>query len=492
LSSSAKSTDSRKIAFCVLMVAAAIAAISARDYAGAWNDGSRLATVESLVDYHTFAIDQSIFVQVPQPNSPHQRSPYALDDAGVSSGTGDKLLINGHFYSDKSPVPAVLLAGCYQLLQWCGGLTAREHPDRFCYWMNLLSGGVAYVVATWCVYQLGGQVGLAISTRATLTASFAMATVALPYARHVNNHILLLAVTSALLLNAVKLSHRARICCCQIAHGLLDEEPYRLFSLGALSGLAYTIDLGAGPVLLMSTLAFVVYRCRRAGPVALFTLAAVPWLILHHALNYHVGGTFKPANAVPEYFQWPGCSFNPANMTGAWNHSSVGHFLVYALALLFGKRGFIGHNLALFLALPAAASLLRRRLPELPEVLLACAWSGGTWLAYALTSNNYSGLCCSIRWFVPLLAPGYYVLALFLRRYAQFHWAFLVLSGWGAVMAAIMWWKGPWMQHMVPLFWPLQGAALLTLLLGLVWRQRRQVAGDQVRDIGVDWEGKAA
>ena len=44
----------------------AIALVSARDYAGGWNDGSRLATVESLVDYHTLAIDKSIYVDVPR------------------------------------------------------------------------------------------------------------------------------------------------------------------------------------------------------------------------------------------------------------------------------------------------------------------------------------------------------------------------------------------------------------------------------------------
>jgi hypothetical protein len=43
----------------VLIVAGLIALASARPYAGSWNDGSRLATVEALVDYHTLIIDQS-------------------------------------------------------------------------------------------------------------------------------------------------------------------------------------------------------------------------------------------------------------------------------------------------------------------------------------------------------------------------------------------------------------------------------------------------
>jgi hypothetical protein len=238
-----------------------------------------------------------------------------------------------------------------------------------------------------------------------------------------------------------------------------------LAGAGTLAGLGYTIDLGAGPPLLACALALVAWRCRSWRALAVFGLAAAPWLALHHAVNYATGGTFKPANAVPEYFLWEGCPFTPQNMTGVWNHAGAGHFLLYAAALLFGKHGFLGHNLPLLLSLPAVVALLRRRSAELPEVLFAGFWCGGTWLAYAATSNNYSGQCCSIRWFVPLLAPAYYVLAVFLKHYPGRRGDLLVLSGWGVVMMAVAWGYGPWMRHMVPGFWPLQGAALLCWLV---------------------------
>jgi hypothetical protein len=149
-------------------------------------------------------------------------------------------------------------------------------------------------------------------------------------------------------------------------------------------------------------------------------------------------------------------------MTGAWNHAGPGRFVLYALDLLVGKRGFLGHNLPLVLALPGAWPLLRRRAAEWPEVLLALAWGGGVWLAYAVTSTNYSGLCCSVRWFVPLLAPGYFLLAVLLRDYPKYRSDFTLLSGWGAVMGGLMVWHGPWMQHLVPGFWFLLAGALLS------------------------------
>ena len=101
----------------VLTAALVVALVSARPYAGSWNDGSRLATVESLVDHGTLAIDHSIFVQVPQRQHVDDPGPYPADDPLLQQhGTRDRLLIRGHFYSDKSPVPALLMAGLYQML----------------------------------------------------------------------------------------------------------------------------------------------------------------------------------------------------------------------------------------------------------------------------------------------------------------------------------------------------------------------------------------
>ena len=259
-------------------------------------------------------------------------------------GTQDKMLIGGHYYSDKSPVPALFMAGVYQVLQWTTGLVAREHPARFCYLLTLFSSGLAYVVAVCCLDRLAVSLGTA--TRLLVTLSFAFATVALPYARQVNNHILLLAICSALILI------------------LTPRTRPQLFAAGTLVGVGYTIDLGLGPILVLSTVALVAWRTRSWSAVALLLGAALPWFALHHYLNWRIGGTLAPANAHAAYFAWPGSPFGLTNMTGGWAHKTVGHFVRYALDLLFGKRGFLGNNLALFLALPGFFLLTRRRVAE--------------------------------------------------------------------------------------------------------------------------------
>jgi hypothetical protein len=440
----------------VIAAALVIAIISARSYAGSWNDGSRLATVESLVDRHTFVIDDSIFVRVPPRTDPTAPAPYPLDDPTLLLyGTGDRLFVDGHFYSDKSPVPAVLLAGVYQALQWTTGLTARQQPAEFCYWLTLLSSGLAYVVAVWCIFQLGAAVRLPLSSRAFLTASFGLATVALPYVRQVNSHIQLLAVTSALVLSLAWLAEETRSARVPLR---------RLLVLGTLAGLGYTMDLGVGPVLLVSTFGVVAYRSRSLTAVAAFALAALPWLLLHHTLNYAIGGTFQPANITAEYSRWPGSTFKPFNLTGTWKHTFPS-LVIYATKLLVSGRGFLSYNLPLVLSLVGFARLLRRGAAELPEIVFAGAVCVGSWLLYAVASNNYSGQCVSIRWFVPLLAPGYFVIAVFLREEPDYRRDFLMLTAWGLLVAGYTWWEGPWMKGRVPFFLPLQVAALLSWFL---------------------------
>jgi hypothetical protein len=460
--------DNPWIGRAVIFVAAILALVSARPYAGSWNDGSRLATVECLVDHHTFAIDESIFVQ------PSDPSPYVPGDELLRTrGTQDKLLINGHWYSDKSPVPALLLAGIYQVSHWTTGLSARENPGRFCWIMTLACSGLAYVVAVGCVWGMTGLLRLLLAPRILLTSSFALATVALPYAEFVNNHVLLLGVSAVLV---ISLLHIAEV---------RDQghTPWGwLAGVGTLAGFGYSIDLGAGPVLLLCTGVLVMARCRRVGPVLLFAVAALPWLVLHHAVNYHVGGTIRPANAVAEYLAWPDSPFTGKYATGGWKHESWLDFAIYAAALLGGKQGSLGYNPVLFLILPALLVLLRRS-RELPEILFALALCSGTWLLYAANSRNYSGPCLSVRWFVPLLVPGFYLLAVLVKRRPDALADVLILSAGGLVIAGLGWWGGPWSKVSGVFFWPIQG---ITLAAWGVYRLRRYFRLDSRKEMQPD------
>ena len=444
----------------------ALILVGARPYAGGWNDGSRLAAVESLLERETVRIDNSVFCQ-PAQSVRHGHPPYSpaapFGDDLLKNGTRDKLFIDGHFYSDKPAVISLLMAAGYRLGEFLGLPRPGERPDHFCWYLTLLTSGLAYLLSLLSLYRLGAILELSRVMCVGWVASCGFATVALAYTRHVNNHILLLAVISSLCLHAVLLARA-------IPTGRINI--WRLIWIGTLTGVGFNLDLGAGPPLVLAVLGWAIYRCRRFFPVAIITVAALPWGVAWLGINNALGGTWKPIAMVPEFMTWPGSPFSPANMTGFAR--ADWHKLTYPLELLVGPRGFIFHNLPMLLLLPAFFHLVRCRSEYRPELIFAQGWCTAVWLEYGILSNNYSGNACSIRWFVPFLAPNYFLIAVYLRDCPRQRPIFWALSAWGTVLSLALWWQGPWAVRVSPLLWPAVGAALITW--GIMHRRTRAAA----------------
>lgn len=416
--------------------------VLARPYAGSWNDGSRLATVESLVDQGTFAIDASIYVQPPL-NNPYRPG----DELLAQHGTKDKLFINGHYYSDKSPVPAVAMAAIYQVYRWCGGATAAENPQAFTRLMVWFFAGLPFVLGVWAIGRTMQHMQVPAAWGVGLTASFALGTSALAYAQQVNSHILLLGVAAVLaeaLLRPASLTGK------------------RAAWIGLLTGFGYTIDLGTGPALLLGVGLWMLFQpAPRAGKWFCFGVGVLPGLVLHHGLTYVVAGTLGPANAHPEFFQWPGSPFNSSNMTGVWNHASLGSAILYALDLLVGKKGFLLHNPGLLLAVLSLPWWWMHAKSQRLAIVALGAWAIVTWLLYAATSRNLSGLCLTVRWFIPLLVPGYVALGVFVRAVPKLRSQALFVLTLGGLLAVETTLRGPWAGSIPKVFWPMVGVLLM-------------------------------
>ena len=389
--------------------------------------------------------------------------------------------------------------------------------------MTLFGSGLPYVVAVAAVARMGRRLGLSPQLTLALTASFAFATFASAYTRHLNVNIMLLAVACLVFLLLVESSQQA-------------APPIgKLLLLGLLNGCGYAIEQPTGGLLLVGTGLVLLVRWPHLSTALLYGSAALPGPILHHAVNYWVAGTLRPLGQVPEYFDYEGSNFNAKTLTGFWNHDGVGAFLWYAVRLIYSERGFLPANVPLFLLVPGVVILLRRssggrRLwlwsaaarrrfgsldretiiqsassgltpriqsgvepphsiakaayphsptlllwplsAERPEMWLALLWPASVWLVYAALSTNYAGFSCGIRWFVPFLAAGYYLLALLLRERPDLTTDFLLLSGCGVILAAEMWWEGPWAYTWYS-YWPVQ---VLALLSWATYRWRRYQA----------------
>src|SRR5438067_2738073 len=122
--------DRPLVSVLVVLGAFVIAIVSALPYAGSWNDGSRLAAVESIADHGTLAIDDSLFVRVPADTIGRGISPYPPRRRDlVEHGTRDRLFIRGHFYSDKPYVVSLLMTGIYKVCNVFGLPRVAERPD---------------------------------------------------------------------------------------------------------------------------------------------------------------------------------------------------------------------------------------------------------------------------------------------------------------------------------------------------------------------------
>ncbi|MCE9562033.1 MAG: hypothetical protein K8U57_08255 [Planctomycetes bacterium] len=419
-------------------LAFSLAAVGALPYAGGFNDGSRLATTESLVDRGTLCIDDSIFATPSFGLLARGMPPYNPDIPNIETGgTLDKVRIDGHFYSDKPPILAILTAGAYRVLMFVGLPSPAERPDVFCRTATTLSSGISYAVAVGFMWVLGRLIGLPAGLRLIWLGSFALATVLPGYTRHVNPS---LPQTAALAGLAVFLLRTAQALP-RIAWGSLALA-------GTFAGFGYTLDLGGGPSLLACAAIGLFLRTRRIAAVGMFLLAAAPWIATHHALTYSVGRVWVPLGMVPEFLNWPGSPFDPSNMTGFWRHTPHG-FVIYIWELLFSYKGLLTCNLPLFLALAGGWRVLTPTRQQI-ELISLLAWCVATFGMYAVLSDNRGGGCLSIRWFVPFLVPGFWLLGRLLVQRPRTRVDFVLLSAFGFLLAIGMWTVGPWPSYIVP------------------------------------------
>jgi len=115
----------------------------------------------------------------------------------------------------------------------------------------------------------------------------------------------------------------------------------------------------------------------------------------------------------------------------------------------------------MFLALAGIGSAWRLR-ERRDLVVYASAILLGTWLLCAATSNNYSGLVVTVRWFVPLLAPAYLLICLALRAKSALWRDLAALSAVGLLLSVALWQVGPFGRESEWIYWPLQALAAIS------------------------------
>lgn len=363
----------------LLVVFVVIAPLTVLPQVIGWNDASRLATVQSLVEHHSLAIDKSEFVI-----------------------TGDKIFYDDKYYSDKPPIPSLIGALAYLPIYHLGFQLAYGW-NWATFLVILMTMKVFWVLGLVAFYKSLKVKNVCESTCLWATAALGLGSIYLSWSACFNNH--LVAASSLSIGFYFWLKSQA------------EQNPKRnLFYSGFFVSLAATADIPTA--LFFVTMAFYLLfqkSLRRHLVFFLLPLCLAPTLSI--AINYATSGSVFPIQLDKSLYDYPGSPWvgpqNVGNLSGVTVYS-ISSVVPYSFACLFGKEGFLLYNPILLIAIPVLVMQIFKKGEFRSEALLIAPPTILLMGYYFFFTNNWGGWSYSIRWFVPLLPLLFLFLAPFI------------------------------------------------------------------------------
>jgi len=405
----------RSAALWVAIVFFLVWALSTHTHADSYNDQSRMSAVESLVERGTWIIDESAFAR-----------------------TGDRILVDGHFYSDKPPVLTLLAAGVYGVLhnsfqldldaRWCDADVGPCHCRVFCdaspdlayYLLTLILVGLPSAVMLGLFYRMICGMELGDAPALLLTIALGIGTQVFPYSTVFNSHL----PAAAALFGGF--------------YALLKSLEGRRVSLwlclaGILIALAATFDLGVG-LFLVGLGGWALWKYRFAAWP--FLLGALLPLVLMVTLDFQIVGNPLPPYMFTAGYDYPGSRF-PQTLAG---NRSPDNVVIYGFRLLLGDRGLFSFTPVMLWAVIALSRVVLgqsisglfrsgKELSILAAIVGVC--TALFVLYFVFFTDNFGGAAYGPRWYTVFLPLLFFYIAVAWRRMArQGGWAvFAVLLG---------------------------------------------------------------
>lgn len=400
----------------MMLALAALSFVTTMPKVRSWNDASRMATIQAIVEHHTFAIDDSVFAD-----------------------TGDKLFINGHFYSDKLILPSLLGAAAYAPV-YLAGLRLDYGVNIASYFIILLTVKAFWLASLAAFYGALRATDLDDIKKVWLTLAFGIASLHFTWSSTLCNNSL---AASQITLGFYFLL-RAR-------HG--EAIRSSLFLAGFFLSFAAASDAPTTSFY-CGFLVYVLARAELRSAVVYYVLPLLLTVAPTVAINYSICGRFVPAEIVREYWEYEGSPWIGSTELSGLVVNSPSFFVMYTFESFFGPKGFLLYNPFLLLALPLFFAAMRRGRPLAIEARAIGAMSLLTLLYYLLLTTNYSGTCYSIRWFLPFLPFLFFFMHPFLRDFThnrqRLFFALFALSTVIAVIGLVRPWSGLVLHH-----WPI-------------------------------------
>jgi hypothetical protein len=327
------------------------------------NTASRFATVESLVERGTYAIDQSRY-----------------------KFTVDKVKLGGRFYSSKPPMIPTYTAGVYFLYNKITGHTFKTHEREAVFVCTLATGWLSHVVTLIYLFRMARRLlRRDLAVLGVVTAG-AWAYLGVGYATHLNNHTIAAAAVLVGFFHAHCAAERQDA---HLRHWLVS---------GLCFGFVPTFDI---PAATFSAAAFVyLLLANWRKTLLLFVPAALPGIALHLWMMESIYGSVLPVQIRKEAHQYTGSYF--------WKRRAGIDALrepkyLYAFHALIGHHGLLSMTPLFLFSLAGLARNLRRRVPMFREALFVAASTILLTLFYVYWTRNYGGWSVGFRWFIPFM-----------------------------------------------------------------------------------------
>jgi len=322
------------------------------------NPASRLATMESLVDYDTWYIDQSVFKSI------------------------DSIQIEGKTLSTKPPMLSFMGAGVYWLYEQITGHTFATHKAEAVYVVSLFFGLLAHGIFLFFFWKIL-QFWMRDKTHLALAyACGALAYLGYAYSPSINNH----SPAAACLVAAFYFAF-------QIRH-LNSERVCDWVYAGLFAGFSVTFDLAS--TFFCVPLFF--YLCSKdiKKTFLYFVLPSLAPMIGHFALTYFSTGSLLPIYARRDLYAHPGSYWlNPQGLDALDEPK-----LKYLFNSTFGWRGVFLISPILFYGLLVLKRNLKKGTEFYREYLLTAVFMLALTIFVTFKTNNYGGICVGSRWYI--------------------------------------------------------------------------------------------
>jgi tetratricopeptide (TPR) repeat protein len=373
----------RIFAILTLLIPIILGMVIMKPGIGSPHDASRIATIQSIVEQHSFCIDKSIL-------------PLAVDI----------IKINGKTYSDKPPMLQLIGSGIYFGFYHLFHLDFTSHFRTVYFWLTFFLAVVPLGLICFILNQLFEQQGLPINIRIGLFLFTWLGTIMLPFSTTFTGHLLAAATTTLALYFLIQSFSKER------------DSFWNAFFIGLFASLTLTLDLPAGGLLLILFGLIYLFHHHRKTSVLGFIIGLLPPLIIHLSANYALTGDFIPAYLHPVYYQYPGSMLVSAigkkRLFGKTIPMQYWH-------MLFGYRGIILFSpLLLFGLIECGKGFISKywksdRLINRLRIATLLIFFG-TLTAYAIQISDFGGTSYGLRWIIAVIPLPIYFLGIYLKK----------------------------------------------------------------------------